>query len=245
MVKKFLFASLTGNIIFTIFFMAFIIKKGGLEYIQEKIFPTNYSKVNMQKIKYINLFERNIQRVSLFDLLPITEEDIIFVGNSITGSCEWAEILDNNKIKNRAILGDNSLGILNRIDRIAKFKPQKIFLMIGVNDLSERIKIDSIAQNYENIIKRIKSLSSKTKIYIQSILPVNDDFKDVKNEDIIELNSKIKNAAKEYKATYVDVFSHLQDSSGKLNREYSNDGLHLLGIGYIKWKNIIEPYINQ
>ena len=44
--------------------------------------------------------------------------------------------------------------------------------------------------------------------------------------------------------TYIDIFSHLLDSSGNLGKEYSKDGLHLLGIGYLKWKNIIEPYVN-
>ena len=47
-----------------------------------------------------------------------------------------------------------------------------------------------------------------------------------------------------YHIKYIDIFPHLLDTSGKLSREYSNDGLHLLGIGYLKWKNIIEPYVN-
>ncbi len=242
--KRFLIVSLIGNIIFIIIFTAAVLKKGGLEYIEKKIFPKNYTEVNKQNFKYINLLERNIQKVSLFDLLPITEEDIIFIGNSITSGCEWAELLNSSKVKNRAILGDNSLGILYRIDHIAKFKPQKIFLMIGINDLSAKTKIDTIVKNYANIVIRIKSLSPQTKIYIQSVLPVNDDFKAVDNEDVIELNSKIKNVAMEYNVTYIDINSSLLDSSGKLSREYSNDGLHLLGIGYLKWKNIIEPYVN-
>ena len=242
--KKILFASLIGNVIFVIIFTAFIIKKGGTEYIEKKLFPTNYTEVSKLKLKYINILERNVQRVTLFDLLPISEEDIIFIGNSITVGCEWAEILSNCKVKNRSIFGDNSLGILNRIDRVSKFKPKKFFLMIGINDLVGGIKIDSIAKTYSNIIERIKLLSPKTKVYVQSVLPVNDDFKAVNNNDIIELNSKIKNIAIKNNITYIDIFSHLLDSSGKLSKEYSNDGLHLLGTGYLKWKNIIEPYVN-
>jgi lysophospholipase L1-like esterase len=242
--KKFLFASLTGNIIFIIILTAFIIKKGGFEYIEEKIFPANYSEVNRGKFKTINLIERNIRKRSLYDILPITNEDIIFIGNSITRDCEWAEILNNSKIKNRAIIGEDSFGILKRIDHVAKFKPQKIFLMIGINDLSAKIKIDSIVRNYKNIIRRIDSLSPGTKIYIQSVLPVNEDVKDVNNEDVIKLNSKIKNITMEYNVTYIDIFPYLLDSSGKLSKEYTNDGLHLLGTGYIIWKNIVEPYVN-
>lgn len=244
MKKKILIASLTGNIIFVILLTSFIIKKGGIGYIEKKLFPTTYTKVNKSNLKYLNILERNLQRVSLFDLLPISGEDIIFIGNSITGGCEWGEILNNTKVKNRSILGDNSLGILNRIDQVSSYKPRKIFLMIGINDLAGSIKVDSIAKNYSNIIKRIKYLSPETKVYIQSVLPVNDDFKVVYNKDVIKLNAKIKNIATENNITYIDIFSHLLDSSSKLSKEYSNDGLHLLGTGYIKWKNIIEPYVN-
>lgn len=28
-----------------------------------------------------------------------------------------------------------------------------------------------------------------------------------------------------------------------MNNEYTNDGLHLLGKGYLKWAEIIKPYI--
>jgi lysophospholipase L1-like esterase len=242
--KKLLIVSLIGNIISIILFTVFIIKKGGVPYVEEKLLPATYVGDGNLKLKYINISEGDIQRQTLFDLLPIYKDDIIFIGNSITNGCEWAELFNNKKIKDRSIPGDNSSGILNRIDKIAKFTPQKIFLMIGINDLSWGIKIDSVIHNYVNIIKRIKFLSPETKIYIQSILPVNDDFENASNKDVIELNSKIKDVVGEYDLTYIDIYSYLLDSSGKLSKEYSNDGLHLLGAGYLKWKNIVEPYVN-
>lgn len=30
-----------------------------------------------------------------------------------------------------------------------------------------------------------------------------------------------------------------------MNIEYTNDGLHLLGKGYLKWVDIVKPYINK
>ena len=243
--KKLLIVSLIGNFISIILFTAFIIKKGGVLYVEEKLMPATYIGDGNLKLKYINISEGDIRRETLFDLLPIYKDNIIFIGNSITNGCEWAELFNNNKIKDRSIPGDNSSGVLNRINKIAKFTPQKIFLMIGINDLSWGVKIDSIIYNYANIIKRIKSLSPQTKIYIQSILPVNDDFEIVSNKDVIELNSRIKKISMENNLTYIDIFSHLLDSSGKLSREYSNDGMHLLGGGYLRWKNILEPYIKD
>ncbi len=94
--KKILIASLVGNLIFVVFFTAFIIKKGGVGYIEKKLLSNNVEESKLD-IKYNEIIKRDIQRVSLFDLLPISGEDIIFIGNSITNDCEWAEIFNNNK----------------------------------------------------------------------------------------------------------------------------------------------------
>ena len=61
------------------------------------------------------------QRVSHFRTLPITKNDIIFVGNSISDGAEWSELFSNSQIKNRGISGDFSAGVLNRIDEISRF----------------------------------------------------------------------------------------------------------------------------
>ena len=55
------------------------------------------------------------QRVSHFKLIPVNENDIVFVGNSITDGAEWSELFNDMTIKNRGISGDFSAGILHRI----------------------------------------------------------------------------------------------------------------------------------
>jgi beta-mannosidase len=47
-------------------------------------------------------------------------------------------------------------------------------------------------------------------------------------------------------ATYIDLYSHFIDKqTGKMNTTYTNDGLHLLGKGYLKWVEIVKPYIGK
>jgi hypothetical protein len=87
------------------------------------------------------------QQVSHFKTLPKTNADIIFIGNSITEGAEWSELLGDNRIKNRGISGDVSAGVINRIGEVAQRKPAKVFLMIGVNDLSRGIAPDSVLKN--------------------------------------------------------------------------------------------------
>ena len=85
------------------------------------------------------------QRATLFEVLPTSKSDIIFLGNSITNGGEWAELLGNPHAKNRGISGDTTQGVLDRLSTITKGKPSKIFLLIGTNDLSRGKSVDEVA----------------------------------------------------------------------------------------------------
>ena len=113
------------------------------------------------------------QRATLFEVLSTSKKDIIFLGNSITNGCEWAELLGNAHAKNRGISGDTTNGVLDRLHVITAGKPSKVFLLIGINDLSGGLTVDSIAKNIETIVKRIKKESPATRVYLQSVLPLN------------------------------------------------------------------------
>ena len=184
----------------------------------------------------------------VFESMPNTEGEILFVGNSITAGGEWSELFNNPNVKNRGISGDVTEGVLFRLEEITDSKPSKIFLMIGVNDLSLGISIDSILTNYETILTKILDETPSTKIFIQSILPVNDEydyFKDHtdKGNSILILNEKIQRLSEKYNQTYVDLFSSFANHEGKLKRQFTFDGLHLNGKGYSTWKNIIADYV--
>lgn len=88
-----------------------------------------------QEVYHYNLYY--YQRATLFEELPIDNDDIVFLGNSITDNCEWHELFDNPNIKNRGISSDVSMGVYDRLNPIVAGKPAKIFLMIGINDVSQ------------------------------------------------------------------------------------------------------------
>lgn len=189
-----------------------------------------------------------MQRSSLFNKLSITSKDIVFIGNSITNGAEWNELFPQKRVKNRGISGDTSEGVFDRLDAVVKGKPAKIFILIGVNDISREIKVETIVLNMKQIVEKIQKESPKTKIYIQSILPVNPDFEmfkgHMKPELIKEINQFYQNIAQEYNVNYIDLYSYfLEDGTDKMNKKYTNDGLHLLGEGYLLWREIVKPYL--
>ena len=184
----------------------------------------------------------------MYDHLPDTKNEIVFLGNSITDGAEWYELLGNRRIRNRGISADVTEGILLRLDAITKLKPAKIFIMIGVNDISRNITTAQITANYRTILERIRTESPKTKVYIESVLPVNPATGMALNHtnktaQIMELNGKLKEMATEFGHTYIDLFSLMADSENHLPRRYSIDGLHLSYEGYRVWAEAIRPYV--
>jgi len=184
----------------------------------------------------------------MYDHLPDTRNEIVFLGNSITDGAEWYELLGNKRIRNRGISADVTEGILLRLDAITKLKPAKIFIMIGVNDLSRNITVSDITANYRTILDRIRTESPKTKVYIESVLPVNPATGMALNHTnktdlIMELNGRLKELAAEFGHTYIDLFSLMADTNNHLPRKYSIDGLHLSYEGYRVWTEAIRQYV--
>lgn len=190
------------------------------------------------------------RKVSLFDSLPIYENDIVFLGNSITDGGEFNELFNMENIKNRGIRSDIMPGVEKRLDQITKGHPKKIFLLIGINDVSHGHSADVLARKYQSLIDSIIARSPDTRLYLQSVMPINNDFgryKGLKGKEktIKAFNDKIRALAAERGLTYIDLWPALADRDGKLRRSYTNDGLHLKGAGYKAWAAAIDKYVRE
>ena len=190
----------------------------------------------------------HLQRATLFDELPIDADDIVFAGNSITDGGEWHELFQNPNVKNRGISGDMTWGLYERLASITGGHPQKLFLLIGINNVSHGESPEEIAFGIRRIVRKVKKDSPETQIYVQSILPVTPHYgmftgHTSRWQMIPQINALIEKLAREEGVTYIDLFSRFADGQGQMKREYTNDGLHLLGKGYMLWKEIVESYL--
>ncbi len=235
----FLFTSYLFNILLLVLLALLIARSYGLVYKIKQKLLIKFKKNNNSYSAYY------LHKKSHFEILPKNKNSVIFLGDSITDEGEWTELLDNSNIKNRGISGDTTDGVLNRLDEIFKSQPQKVFIMIGINDLMSNKSINQTLTDYKHILSSIQNQIPNTEVFIQSVLPVNNKITRYwqNNNNVFKLNQKLEELAKEFQNQYIDLFSHLSDSENQLDAQYTLDGLHLNGQGYLVWKEVIEKYV--
>lgn len=237
-----LFISILLNITLVTFNSLFILKKGGLSFLRQKTLEIVKATIRTLKSYYPPNY---LRRKGMFEVLPHSESNIVFLGDSITEECEWAEILKNSSVQNRGISGDTTDRVLNRLEEVVNSKPKKIFLMVGINDLiSSGESVQNISKSYRSILLNIQAETPNTKVFIQSVLPVNNNSRFwVDNGKVLELNLCLTKLAHEFSFQYIDLFSHLSNSQGQLDTRYTEDGVHLNGQAYLVWKEVIKEYV--
>lgn len=190
------------------------------------------------------------QKLSMFDIMPDQDNETIWLGDSITDGGEWSELFPKLKTLNRGISADNTFGVLNRLKEVTRRKPARVFILIGINDISKQTPDEVILANYTKIVQRIKRESRSTQIYIQSLLPTNDEFTNFprhqkKTDHVLAVNEGLRKLAQQEKVTFIDLYTPFLNSENKLDKRFTNDGLHLTGEGYAQWKKVLQPYLDK
>lgn len=189
------------------------------------------------------------RRLGLLETLPVKANSIVFLGNSITEEGEWAELFDNRHVLNRGISGDRTEWMLRRLDPIIAGHPKRLFLLIGTNDLAAGIAPEQVAENVARIVDRFREESRWTKIFVQSVLPVNGKefgfFRDhyARAADIPRLNELLRTLCEERNVVFIDLYTPFCDEEGHLDSTCTNDGLHITGAGYLRWRDLLKPYV--
>ena len=182
-------------------------------------------------------------RIEVFKRDTLRFNQIVFLGNSITeGGKDWNEKFGVVGISNRGISGDSTDGVIARLNEIIHFSPKAIFLLIGINDIYNELtpSTDYVANNILKIIKRINQELPETKIFLQTILPVE---KEVYKDKVIAVNEMIKTFVSQSKFEIIDLYSIFVNKDGKMKKELSYDGVHLNDKGYSVWVDHIKPTV--
>ena len=196
--------------------------------------------------------KRNVE-----ELVPVTGQNIVMLGNSLTERGFWAEYFQGKRVLNRGIGGDVTDGLLERMDEsIFDLEPKKVFINIGTNDISRpEYKRERLMSQYRKILMQIQARLPETKIYVMSYYPVNRElpgadpeavkaqFGARTNAELKKVNAEVKKMAEELGCTYINVFDCLLDEKGNLKAEYTIEGMHMYANGYAVVLEKLMPYL--
>lgn len=174
-----------------------------------------------------------------------TDFDVAFFGNSITRGSDFQQFFPDKKIINLGYSGDNMTGMVRRVPMIQAANPKKIFIMAGTNDIFH-LNITDFESRYNKMLDLISDSIPTAKIYLQSIIPMNQDMKSGAPSDvkIQEANKSIAKIASARGLVYIDIYS-LYVENGKLPSSITRDGIHLYPQHYDRWAKKIEPYMME
>ena len=226
---------------------------------QTGLYPSKNIIIKNQVDWQIKLYHN---RITDFKKRPMGFKKIVFLGNSITeGGKSWNKRFNLQNLVNRGISGDITEGVLVRLNEIYYYKPLAVFLLIGINDVfdsniknREKITPKYVANNILKIAENIQKISKYTKIYIQTVLPVDlIKYKKIKgtapfhtvdlNEQINQINSIIKLSQSNSNIKIIDLHKNFVNEDGIIHNDLSSDGVHLTEEGYQTWIEVIKPEI--
>lgn len=201
--------------------------------------------------KYYKRFVANrLNDFLIFDKYKC-DNDIVFLGDSLTDFFPLSEFIKNKSMCNRGIASETTFNILNRLDEVLQIKPKTVFLQIGINDLiyDKKTKANELVNRIMEIATRLNEV--KAKVYIISLYPINRNkmfFSFVQcrfatNSKINEVNLLLEKRCQEKSFKFIDIHQKLLDENQNLKEEYTLEGLHLSALGYSVIYESIKEYL--
>ncbi len=100
------------------------------------------------------------------------DADIAFFGDSITAGWNWQEWFPEYKVINLGVPGNALEDMDERIDMLFAVKPEKVFIMGGINGIT-KVSIEPYVVRYDHIINEIQENLPGTKnifsLYFRSL----------------------------------------------------------------------------
>lgn len=169
----------------------------------------------------------------------------VFAGSSsIRFWEELPEIFSEVQVVNSGFGGSMASDLLVYLDELVlDYKPDKVFLYEGDNDIFNRKSPAKIVRQTRRIVRRIQKYNGPTPVVIIGAKPSLVRWHLKKKYE--KLNAKLKALCNEDTRT---SYAHIWDSmleDGTIKKEiFLEDGLHMNDQGYALWKTIIKPFGN-
>ena len=185
-------------------------------------------------------------------------DDAAFVGDSRTdGFMIYSGIGTGKNLTSNGLsifkLGEKKALTINGekytlLEALALEQYGKVYLSLGVNELGY-FNDQGFYDSYCSAIDEIRTLQPNAVIYIQGLIPLNEDViaqtggRDyLTNEHLRVYNDLMKKAAEEKQVVFLDLYSEFVDENGELPADASKDGIHLSKAYCQKWLAYLQTH---
>lgn len=168
--------------------------------------------------------------------------DVVFFGDSHIAGGDFQKAYPNVKSINLGYIGEDTKGMLRRVEIIAAIHPEKVFLMGGINGLYNQ-SLEDFLDRYAMLVDAINAAVPDAELILHTLLPVAASSYYCDNDKIIQANQVIKHIAEERNLKCIDLHS-IYAINKALPEELSYDGLHLTEEAYDKWYAAIKELMN-
>ncbi len=166
--------------------------------------------------------------------------DVVFIGDSLTDQADWNDLFPTLRCANRGISGDQTDGILQRMDSIFSTSATKAVILVGVNDFIAGNSVDAVFENYKEIVRLLHEHTMQ--VYIQSTILVGQQWADL-NPKLVALNQSLRSlSAQSPLTTFVDLNQKLAPDAYLLE-QYTADVIHLNANGYAVWRDLLKAHL--
>ena len=180
-------------------------------------------------------------RLPEIDAQPILSGGVLLAGDSITEGWLGYDIDLGAQISNHGIGWDTVTGLKNRLPQMLRHTPDKIFILIGTNDIGYARDVTAMTAELATIIETFQKVKPDTKIHIQSVMP-----REAENMTAVNgINVAFEALAAKKGVTYIDLSPIFAAPDGTLKPELTYDGLHLNLEGYRAWEKVLKSYIED
>lgn len=139
----------------------------------------------------------------------------------------------------------------NLEDAIGLSKVERVYFLMGSNDLMATTQRPYVFDNWNIMLERIREKSPDVELVLISNIPLYDDEprspqNDAKikehNERIEEYNLKLKQFADENDCLFLDLCYYVQDHYNRMPEIYNQGSYHMNEAGCLNWMKVLRYY---
>ncbi|MEJ1223438.1 GDSL-type esterase/lipase family protein [Sediminicola sp. 1XM1-17] len=169
---------------------------------------------------------------------------IVFTGSSsIRMWNNIQEAFPEYQVINSGFGGSTSSDLLRYSNElILQYRPQKVFIYEGDNDIAAKVQTEDILNNTLAIINRIKARDSKTEIVLISAKPSIARWS--QRTQFKKLNRGFERLSKrDDTISYANVWDPMLQNNRVRRDIFLRDGLHMNSKGYELWLSVIKKHV--